>query len=714
MRANCFRFLPVLVFSGFLAATIQSAFADPAGSEPVSTHPQIVRLSYVEGDVRVTRGKIADKQDAAQNGASTGWEEAVKNLPIEAGYSVVTGAGRAEIEFEDASTLCLADNSVMVFTRLSSTGGVPYTELALLSGTATANVHITVVGEWFRVATPTDTLSVSYPRKAVLRIDSYLDAVSITPLFDPFMPKEQLVSAQAKMLGVTTSYSHGTSVLRAARVDATAGVKWDAWVGQRLAARAEAMTTTMKEAGLKSPIPGLAEMKGQGRFFGCAPYGTCWEPTSGWDGKSGNAAEIPVGAASAQTPDSGQSAPAVAGKAAKGVKAYKPSPTQVYLAAHPGATIYTEDFYFPCNTYAVQDVIAIDPATGKEKIIDSYFDTRMYIDTMMYPMRGGLFSSRNGLFKRINAWGPEWDWAICHSGSWIRWNHHYAWVAGANRHYECPVEWVRNGHTVGWVPIHPHDGPGIQPGNLKDGLFKFTGKGPQPYTRVSLEDSKPVKLLGEPPRELRRPEVMHLENAEAPHPLAHSAFETTMAARGPMPSREGPSVRGTVFSAPTAGQNAELRNSEQRNLEVRSSQTRRAETSAAGSPILFDRKSQIFSVERQVNESGRNVTVMQPIGRAGVPERSGPSGYANVGNSSQSYNRGQSYTPSNGNSSNNGSSPSYSATPSYSAPSNANTSNAGSYSAPPAPPPPPPSAPVQSYAPQSSGNSSGPAPANSH
>jgi hypothetical protein len=38
------------------------------------------------------------------------------------------------------------------------------------------------------------------------------------------------------------------------------------------------MADVMKAAGLTSPLPGLAGMKGQGTFFACAPYGTCWEP----------------------------------------------------------------------------------------------------------------------------------------------------------------------------------------------------------------------------------------------------------------------------------------------------------------------------------------------------------------------------------------------------------------------------------------------------
>ena len=155
MRINCCRYLPILVFSGLLTA-FQSAQAAPAQSatleavDPYSTYPQIVRLSYVEGDVRVSRGALADKDQSKDGSKATGWEQAEANIPIESGYSLVTGKGRAEIEFEDASTVYLADNSVLSFTELSTTGGVPYTEIALIAGTATMNVHTMVQGESFK------------------------------------------------------------------------------------------------------------------------------------------------------------------------------------------------------------------------------------------------------------------------------------------------------------------------------------------------------------------------------------------------------------------------------------------------------------------------------------------------------------------------------------------------------------------------------------
>ena len=100
-----------------------------------ATYAQIVRISYVEGDVRIARGEDKEKP------AGAAWEKAVANLPLETGFSLVTGAGRAEIEFEDASTLYLGENSVLTFNDLHTTSGAPYTDLGLLSGTVSLNLY---------------------------------------------------------------------------------------------------------------------------------------------------------------------------------------------------------------------------------------------------------------------------------------------------------------------------------------------------------------------------------------------------------------------------------------------------------------------------------------------------------------------------------------------------------------------------------------------
>lgn len=270
MRASSYCSLPILVIIGFLAtaqpAPAAAASAAPAPANPV-TYPQIVRLSYVEGDVRISRGKEAEKQLGNEPGKSTGWEQAAANLPLQTGYSLVTGTGRAEIEFEDASVVYLADNSVLTFNELSATNGVPYTEMALLAGTATMNVQTMLPGESFAMYTPSDSFTVLYPKKAYLRVNSYLDAIAVTPMLDTKW------SAPIQEPAGKTVTVHNRQAVPTPEMDATAMAAWDQWVQERVAARDVQMAAAMKDAGLTAPIPGLEEMNGQGKFFACQPYG---------------------------------------------------------------------------------------------------------------------------------------------------------------------------------------------------------------------------------------------------------------------------------------------------------------------------------------------------------------------------------------------------------------------------------------------------------
>lgn len=71
------------------------------------SHVRIVRLSYIEGGVTIDR--------------NTGqFEKAIVNLPITEGTKLRTATeGRAEVEFEDGSTMRLAPNTNVQFTKLS-------------------------------------------------------------------------------------------------------------------------------------------------------------------------------------------------------------------------------------------------------------------------------------------------------------------------------------------------------------------------------------------------------------------------------------------------------------------------------------------------------------------------------------------------------------------------------------------------------------------
>ena len=110
-----------------LAGGVGSAKAETPPAQQM--YPQIVRLSYVEGDVRMSRGQAGEKASHDE------WEKAAVDVPIYDGFTLVTGAGgRAEVELEDASHVYLDENSVLSFPVLNANASSRHTELDLVSG----------------------------------------------------------------------------------------------------------------------------------------------------------------------------------------------------------------------------------------------------------------------------------------------------------------------------------------------------------------------------------------------------------------------------------------------------------------------------------------------------------------------------------------------------------------------------------------------------
>jgi hypothetical protein len=461
------------------ASTASTTPASPPANLPsTQVYDQIVRLSLIEGDVRVSRGK------EGEHATGDAWGVAAVNLPINSGFSLVTGTGRAEIEFEDASTIYLGDNSVLTFNQLTTTGGVPDTELTLVSGTVTLHVQPTFSGESFSVSTPTARFSVRYGGKAFMRIDSYLDAVSITPQEGSTILVDN-TTAKNTAPGQTVTYSADHKLVSEGSSGPNAFAEWDEWTAKRIAARAALVAAVMKDSGLRSPIPGLAEMNGQGTFFDCAPYGTCWEPTGGW-GKH----EAETGPVESQQTSETLLRQSTA-------SAHLLLVAQALQSGSPAAILRTEydDDLFPCLPGRVRRLISRDPLTGRETVL------RTDIDSMGR---------------------PGYDWAVCHTGNWINRGHRYVWVAGTHRHHHCPVRWVNYGRSKAYVPIHPHDVAGKPPINLKYGVFETSGKkGESVAERVAFDPSTQVKVLTTAPKEFRTQYFPPLQRAETPRVEAH-------------------------------------------------------------------------------------------------------------------------------------------------------------------------------------------------
>jgi len=454
------------------------------------TYAQIVRISFVEGDVRIARGEAKDKPAGAV------WEKAVANLPLETGFSLVTGAGRAEIEFEDDSTLYLGENSVLTFNDLHTTSGAPYTDIGLLAGTVSTNVFSNIAGEQFYLRTPTDTFVARYLSPWNVRISSYLDGDAETEVSGRLVP----VSGPAPTMGAKghAEYLRDGHLVDFAgpKDDAAEFAAWDKWVAVRVAQRTAANQEVMKASGLTALIPGLSELKGQGTFFDCAPYGTCWEPKV-------QPASQPPSHDGGQLPDD------------KVSRAWPPSASAFATGAHlvradfhpatrfsgvqaqmgftdPFGTTDVQD-YFPCIPSQVRYRVARDPITGASSVVDS-----------------GIGTSTAG-----------WNWAVCHAGSWVQRRHHYCWVVGHKRHHVAPVRWVKSEHKVGFVPIHPFDVKGRPPINRKETVFALNNKNGLSIERLKFDPGKPIEELKSPPREFREAHLPPLARTAAPHMEAH-------------------------------------------------------------------------------------------------------------------------------------------------------------------------------------------------
>ena len=270
-------FLPLLLL-------IPSSFAATTPPQPVATptYAQIVRLSLVEGDVRLLRSN--EKGNPGKT-----WELAAVNVPLETGFTLATGTGRAEIEFEDGSTAYLADNSVLTFSSLTTRNTIPDTQMLLVSGAIIVHLQ-PAAGESFLLRTETASLTTVYPRKSYVRVNSYLDGLSVTP-------QESLTinMANAQPLemdpGKTLLYPfHG-------RPTSTEAIhaNFDTWVTDRVAARNTDTAAALKASGLSAPIPGLVDLNHYGTFFSCGSWGTCWEPRPGVIAREGDSSiDIPL------------------------------------------------------------------------------------------------------------------------------------------------------------------------------------------------------------------------------------------------------------------------------------------------------------------------------------------------------------------------------------------------------------------------------------
>jgi hypothetical protein len=454
-------------------------------------YPQIARLSFVDGDVRITRGK----EDEHHKNAT--WEEAKNDLPLEAGYSIVTGEGRAEIELENASTFYLAPNSVLTINDLSSTAGIPNTDMALLSGTVTLHVHPSVEGEKFTLRTPTDNVVTKYPQTAYFRISSYTDGMAFTPMSGGTLGVMSGLGLGHEELipGHTLYFKDNYRIMDAGPVHPPDFSSWDRWVADRTAAREQATAEALNASGLSAPVPGLADLAGQGKFFPCEPYGTCWTPT-----------------------------PSEASQTQAAVPAQRETaPEQAEIASRAMADTSSGQSSTPAR-----DIRFIGPpaASGPPP---QYADFDAFYPCIPGQMRAMFWG---GVLPASAQYQMQpWAWAVCHSGSWIYNNNRYVWVAG-RCHHHLPLHWVKYGNTVAIVPTHPRDVKNHLPVNRMAPALAVNSEDGHSIERLRFGNPHSISLMKDTPKEFRS--GLTLPHVAEPHMEAHSMKDLSTAKGSPI------------------------------------------------------------------------------------------------------------------------------------------------------------------------------------
>jgi hypothetical protein len=248
-----------LASSLFLAAP---SFAD--------SQARVVRLSDVQGDVQIDRN------------AGQGLEKAFLNLPITQGVKLQAGKdGRAEVEFEDGSTLRVTPNTVIDFPQLSlRDSGTKVSAMHLQEGTAYVNFAGAKDHE-FTLAFGHEKLSVAH--SAHLRVEMAATVASVA-VFNG----DVQVEGDSGTLAVSKNHTASFDLADGDRSTVAKNLEpdpYDTWDKQQ----DQYHQQYAKNGSYSNYSPyayGTTDLNYYGSFFNAPGYGTLWQPYfagAGWD-----------------------------------------------------------------------------------------------------------------------------------------------------------------------------------------------------------------------------------------------------------------------------------------------------------------------------------------------------------------------------------------------------------------------------------------------
>jgi len=231
---------------------------------------RIVRLSQVDGDVQIDRN------------TGQGYEKAFVNLPITQGVKLQSGNdGRAEIEFEDGSTLRITPGTVVEFSELAMRdSGARASSLNLQTGTAYLNFRADKSGQQFSLGFGREKLALSKP--AHLRVEVKENDATLAV----FKGDVEVAGASGKV-EVEKKHSATFDLTGANPYTLASSLEpdpYDDWDKQQEKYHEQYRTSSWNSY---SPYAyGASDLNYYGSFYNMPGYGMMWQPYlvgAGWD-----------------------------------------------------------------------------------------------------------------------------------------------------------------------------------------------------------------------------------------------------------------------------------------------------------------------------------------------------------------------------------------------------------------------------------------------
>jgi hypothetical protein len=289
MRPCFFRASPFLVA---IAVVFSSILARPVAAQDDGPERSVV-FRYVEGDVRLSRGGEVGQPDL--NGK---WEKAGTGMEVWGGTSIATGAGRAIVDFEDGSSVYLADHSLLLFHIVGFNLAAEFTVMELMTGTASVDLR-PIPHEEYAVWMPVNSLHVKYPQAILTRIDSFLYTTVLTPQLDTKLALAGIGSEDVEddleaVSGEATAFASYGPIPLTQVAPYTIPTDWDEWVAARVVARRAEIRGALDATGLPYPVGDLLNLYETGIFTPCEPDAVCWDPIEAANLDSGSQPELDI------------------------------------------------------------------------------------------------------------------------------------------------------------------------------------------------------------------------------------------------------------------------------------------------------------------------------------------------------------------------------------------------------------------------------------